>query len=372
MMKIALILVAAAGACRAAPPVPATGPAATKSAGDAADLYLRAAALIKWDSPSESNLSFAIYPPYSVAWHHMADHACAANQPVFELVHAARAIDHAAWPAELHYLNLLRRIGNQIGDACLHEYDAGRHAAAIEFVRDELHMARLLDERPPRQVVRILVANGFYAQACNRLMVVSAGINFRADEKDSSSPAVETAREIIDVLLDQRDPRAQIEQVFAAEKADGPTEQVDADRLRESMNRVNAERTYAAMSLACHLGYFKTGHWPQSLKELTPEYLPRLPIDPWGDGKQTFGYVLIKNGLPDGSHRPLVYSRCGSAGELYFRTDEPQYGYDQTSAINPATGFKHGGGQFRDVARWEPPNPNAAPASKRLPPTGVP
>ena len=31
-----------------------------------------------------------------------------------------------------------------------------------------------------------------------------------------------------------------------------------------------------------------------------------LPKDPWGDGKQNFGYVVIKGGLPNGSDRPLV------------------------------------------------------------------
>jgi hypothetical protein len=95
--------------------------------------------------------------------------------------------------------------------------------------------------------------------------------------------------------------------------------------------------------------------------------LPRAPIDPWGDGKQTFGYALIKNGLPDGSHRPVVYSRCNSAGDLFYRLDGPQYGYYGSYTTDQKTGHRQRGGQFHDVARWLPvTRPPGSPDAKRF------
>lgn len=82
--------------------------------------------------------------------------------------------------------------------------------------------------------------------------------------------------------------------------------------------------------------------------------MPRLPLDPWGDGKQTLGYVLIKGGLRGGADRPLVYSRCGASDGLFYRTDAPQYSYYNSDGSSlPAAQQKHGG-QFRDVTRWAP------------------
>jgi hypothetical protein len=78
---------------------------------------------------------------------------------------------------------------------------------------------------------------------------------------------------------------------------------------------------------------------------LTPKYLPKIPVDPWGDGKQTLGYVVIKGGLPDGADRPLVFSRCNSSDGLFFRADRPAYSF-----YNVHKGKE--GGEFRDVARW--------------------
>jgi hypothetical protein len=110
------------------------------------------------------------------------------------------------------------------------------------------------------------------------------------------------------------------------------------------------------MSLACHLFRFETGRWPRSLDEMSPAYLPRVPIDPWGDGKQTFGYALIKAGLPDGGDRPLVYSRCMSTDGLHYRTDAPQYGFYGGVRVQSPTGPRFLlTGQFRDVARWSRP-----------------
>jgi hypothetical protein len=93
-----------------------------------------------------------------------------------------------------------------------------------------------------------------------------------------------------------------------------------------------------------------------------------LPIDPWGDGKQTFGYVLIKGGLPDGSDRPLAYDRCNSADGMFFRVDQPEYGFYNGDGSNlPPAQQKHGG-QFWDVASWVPAaKVPGAPTTRPLP-----
>ncbi len=109
----------------------------------------------------------------------------------------------------------------------------------------------------------------------------------------------------------------------------------------------------AAMSLACHLYRFDNGHWPGSLDDLSA-YLPEMPIDPFGDGKQTLGYALIKRGLPNGSDRPLVYSRGDMKDGLFFRTDVPAYSFYFGDGSNKPSRNQKQGGQFRDVASWAP------------------
>jgi hypothetical protein len=89
------------------------------------------------------------------------------------------------------------------------------------------------------------------------------------------------------------------------------------------------------------------------LNDLT-SYLPEIPIDPFGDGKQTIGYALIKRGLPDGSDRPLVYSRGHMKDGLFFRTDAPAYGYYIGDGSHKPARNQKEGGQFRDVASWAP------------------
>jgi len=82
--------------------------------------------------------------------------------------------------------------------------------------------------------------------------------------------------------------------------------------------------------------------------------------------KQPLGYVLIPGGLPNGSDRPLVYSRCDMTDGLFFRRDEPEYAYySSDGSRNSQKNMKHGG-QFYDVARWQPPN-RPGPTTQALP-----
>lgn len=49
-----------------------------------------------------------------------------------------------------------------------------------------------------------------------------------------------------------------------------------------------------AVSLALHAWRLERGDYPQSLRELTPEYLKKLPDDPFAV-KGTFKYQRLKN-----------------------------------------------------------------------------
>jgi len=140
-------------------------------------------------------------------------------------------------------------------------------------------------------------------------------------------------------LMKRPDAKTEVNEFVHAVETDGPLiSKSSIAQFIETTNRANAECDMAAMSLACHLYRFDTKEWPKSLDDLRG-YLPSIPIDPWGDGTQTLGYVLIKGGLPDGSDRPLVYSRCGMKDGLFFRTDQPAYSfYTSDGSYTPAEG----------------------------------
>jgi hypothetical protein len=325
---------------------------------NSAALYLRAASLITLDTPAASNMEYREFPPFPREWMKMSEEAWPADEEVRELSHQARSINIAIWPQgnDYRYLNQLRNLANHLGDGCLYEGVRHHSAAAIEIARDEIHLADMVSERPSRMVVRILVGQGIMASISNRILVLAPDLKFTSDPRNTVDLNIKTANELIANMLDQRDPEKQLVEVLGPQGSPAwkdPT--LTIKRVIETMNRGNAERTFVAMSLACQLYRNDHGAWPASIRDLRPKYLPSIPIDPWGNGRETFGYVLIKGGLPDGSDRPLVYSRCGSQDGLAYRLDEPQYGFYQSDGSARAQGQKPLQlGQFRDLARWEP------------------
>src|SRR5205823_54529 len=112
------------------------------------------------------------------------------------------------------YLNSLRRVINELSDGVLHEYLAGHHAAAVELARDELHLAALLVQKPGKNLDRLFVSGGAYACACNRILVLSAGIGLTRNEHDKDTVKVRVVRQLIDELLDQRDPKQQLIEIY--------------------------------------------------------------------------------------------------------------------------------------------------------------
>lgn len=116
--------------------------------------------------------------------------------------------------------------------------------------------------------------------------------------------------------------------------------------MRQSV-RVETSRRLAAVSLAVQLYRFDhDGAWPPSLDALVPAYLPAVPADPFEVSGAPLGYVVVKNALPFGGDRPIVYSVTDDGG-------------DQTGAPSdillpkPEFGWTHGEvDSRRDLVRW--------------------
>jgi hypothetical protein len=337
----------------------------------AADFYRGVNQMFRLDCPASSNLSYPEYPPYGPAWDQMAKAAWVADQAALKRLREARSIqqpnwpdfklDHNAHPGGGSYLNQMRNVANHAGDAALYQHLQGDDAGAIDTTEDLLVMSDLLDHEPWESQVRLLVGAGIRALTAYKLMVITSDIKLTSDPADHQSVQLDSARHIIQHLLIQNDPVAQWTATADSGKPDeeGMTISGGGDLKAlaiETLNRVNAEQSFAAMSMACHLFFLDHRRWPKSIEELVPAYLPHTSIDPWGDGRQTLGYALVKGGLPDGSDRPLVYSRCGSTGELFYRLDEPEYGFIYSDPSNPSLSRRLRGGQFRDVASWVPPS----------------
>jgi len=337
---------------------------------DAAKIYSQAAKILRDDdaknimSPSSSNEVFTPYPSISDAWITSEKQDYDLHPQVREMVHSAAGLAHATWPArdrtntdrqQVSFLNECRNLANEIADAA--EYQAlilKDQPAGFESAADLLHLAELLRNQPGETLVRLLVAEGIETLDINRLMIMASAATITEKVDDKGGLPLATAKDWIARLLNHPNAKAELDQAMANEPAGSATNPIlkpSMDRILETIRRVQTERDMAAISLAAHVYQYKHGAWPASLEELETE-LPSVPLDPWGDGKQTLGYVLIKGGLPDNTDRPLVYSRCRSADGLFFRTDEAEYRSYNSYGSKLLPGKQKDGGQFRDVARW--------------------
>lgn len=346
----------------------------TNPASNAADVYLQAAKILREDdaknimSPASSNAVFHhMYPPLDESWVQMEKQDYDLHARVRQLVHEAGMMQSADWPApdpnpqnrnRFSYLNECRNVANEIGDAA--EYQSlvlHDQPAAFASAGDLLRLSALLREAPGENLIRLLVAEGIDSLTMSRVMLAVANAPITLDAKDVNDLPLTTATQWIARLLDHPDAQAEEDQAMKGEPpgaASNPILQQSLVRVLETIRRVQGERDLAAMSLAAHVYQFKHETWPANLDELKTE-LPRVPIDPWGDGKEPLGYALISGGLPDGSDRPLVYSRCGMKDGLFFEADVPEYSfYSVPSGSKRGSGTKKQGGQFRDVTSWAP------------------
>ncbi len=367
------------GALFVALPLGAAGQT-TEPSGDAAEVYLQAARLIRDDdarnimSPASSNAVFPReYPPLPDEWVQMERQDYHLHAEVRELAHEAGLMQRANWPVfkrlgpnNFSYLNEMRNLANELGDAAKYQsLVLNQQPAAFGTAGDLLRLESMLKDQPGEILVRLLVGEGIDALAQSRLMVMIANAKITDDPSDAHDLPLATATQWIGRLLDHPDAEAELQQSLKNEPAgaqNDPIMKPSLVRILQTIHRAQTERDLAAMSLAAHVYEFKQGRWPANLAELATE-LPRVPVDAFGDGKQTLGYVLIAGGLPDGSDRPLVYSHERMKDGLFFRTDEPQYDYYSSDGSNlPVTRQKHGG-QFRDVAGWSPQGTRAGVAT---------
>jgi hypothetical protein len=305
---------------------------------DAAPVYQQAAELLRADdvkkimSPSASNATFVRDDaPLPDDWVKMEKQDYDLHAQVRELFHEAGTMDRADWPQltpnwprePTAYLNDCRNLAIEISDAA--EYQGlvlVDQPDAFASSEDLFRLSDLLRDQPGEKIVTLLVASGIDALNDYRLMIVVANAKITEDEHDLNDLPMKMATERIGRLLDHPNAQMQVDQVMKSERRLGhtPMPQPRMDRLLETVRRCETERDFVAMSLAAHVYQYKFGRWPANLDELKTE-LPRVPVDPWGDGKQTLGYALIAHGLPDGSDRPLVYSRCWTKDGLFFLVD---------------------------------------------------
>jgi hypothetical protein len=344
---------------------------------DAVPLYQQAVKLVTANynlnimPPAASNMTYREYPPYSSDWQNLEKADFPANAPARALAHQARSIGYANWPPNkvpnpVMYLNGCRALANELADTALYQHTQGNDAAAVEIIRDLLHLADMLETQPDKSLIRLLVSVGIRAVAMDRLNVVASGMALTKDANDAKAVQIGIVRELTTQIL-KENTAAETTVVIHEEEAHGKTALKHSliDGLSITANRVDSECGMTAMLLACHLYRFDTNTWPKSLDDLH-DYLPSVPADPFGDGKQTLGYALIKHGLPDGTDRPLVYSRCDAKGALFCLNDQPHYSiYNGDGSDRPRKDQKPGG-QFRDVASWVP-TPGHAPTATTQP-----
>ena len=114
---------------------------------------------------------------------------------------------------------------------------------------------------------------------------------------------------------------------------------------------MTALRRLTAISLAIQLYRADHGTWPERLDPLVPSYLKSLPADPFHADGRPIGYLLLKNGLPDGSDRPLLYYDIGDSTDVIIDTDEPMYGWQEEVREDRMYRVVR---QYQDVASWSP------------------
>jgi hypothetical protein len=352
----------------------------TKPSDDAWPLYAQAAARITEGnklgicSPAASNLEYNDFPPFPPEWHRMMKATWDYNASAREIVHQARSIESARWPAtmkegkiEVKYLSLCRNIANEVADAALYQHLQGNDADAVESLRDLLHMADLMDKDPEELAVQSLVAVGIRAISMHRLNVIAADMNLTADPTDHKLLQIDAVRSLIRQLFSTEDPLISFdvvlkrEAVFAKRENYPEMEKESLERLKTTVRRGQMESNLSAMSLACHLYRFEKSRWPASIADLV-SYLPAAPTDTWG----AMGYVLIKADRLNGADRPLVYSRHQSKDGLFYRVDDPQFGYYSGDGSDLSRNPPKQGGQFRDVTLWAPAKQKPVPTTQPL------
>ena len=124
---------------------------------------------------------------------------------------------------------------------------------------------------------------------------------------------------------------------------------IGMNRLSVIYWRVASERRAAAVSLALHLYQADHGHWPASLNQLAPEYLPTVPADPFIASPTPIGYILDRQTFR-GHERPLLYFDTLGYPTNTTIPSVPMFGWNNTTNR-----------EWMDVILWSLP-PTTAPS----------
>lgn len=346
----------------------ATSRSAFAVAGDDAtegNLYMKAADAVRADSPAATSMEYPEAPPFGEEWNRVAKESWEKNTEVFKLIRGARLAGKAEWPHGVDaqpILNRCRHLANIVGDAAMYQHVQGDDRAAIELVRDLLGLSESLrTDLQSDDLIRSLVSMGIDAFAAYRLSVITTDLRLADKPADARTVALDDARALIKQLLQAPSSVAGLEKMLKdnpkaieAVVIAGTTVAPERARAIEQANRGDVERALVAMSLACHVFQSEKGRWPADLRELAAALPSGVPIDPWGDGKQTLGYVLVRRASEqEPAERPLVYSRCESKDGLLYRIDGPQFGFNLGDGSDRPMNAQKRGGQFRDVTNWQ-------------------
>jgi hypothetical protein len=342
---------------------------ATTLPSDAVRLYELAAEKCVVDYPSEGVEEYPSHPPFGSAWEEVEKAAWEKNAEARNIARRARSVDTAVWPAKGPYMEL-RKVANELTDAALYEHIRGHDAEAFEFVLEAWHIAEVQrqDISGSAGLLRAVLAGRCESSVTQTLMTMAPAVRIGNGAADAHAVSTAAIREMISRLLAFGPAETTAQRSMGADwraklrKAADESKPIMGikltgdeviDRTLKDVRQPLAERGMAAMSLAAQLFQRENGRWPTDVGELVPRYLPSLVVDPFGDGKQTLRYVVVKGGLPSGADRPLVYSREGLDGVPFYRLDGPQYGfYSGYWSPLPSSKLAHAG-QFRDLARWE-------------------
>lgn len=98
------------------------------------------------------------------------------------------------------------KLSNELSDAALFEHFAGDDTAAIETIRDQLHLADSIVDRPEKKVVFQLAGSGVQNVAVDKLEIITSNVVLTNATSNQKRLQTSTARELIRQLLGYPDP----------------------------------------------------------------------------------------------------------------------------------------------------------------------
>lgn len=168
-------------------------------------------------SPSQSDMEYQSYPPYTPQWYAMAKAAMEASPNALKLAREARAHPRADWRTTYttpivsniydRRLTSARNLANLISDTALYQHLQGNDAEAIELIMDVLAMADATHASP--SLLSHLVGTGLDSLASRCALLIAPALRVEgvagSDADRGLRPASrERVRLAIERFLDDR------------------------------------------------------------------------------------------------------------------------------------------------------------------------